>query len=75
MNPIKFQALSIDKCDEITKHLLDLESKGLYEIWRVPNSPAFYNPSLGLQILTDLKEEVSDIVGLDLKSTYSYGRI
>ena len=25
MNPIKFQALSIDRCDEITKHLLDLE--------------------------------------------------
>ena len=76
MNPIKFQALSIDRCDEITKHLLDLESKGLYEIsMRVLDSPAFYNPPLGLQILTDLKEEVSGIIGLDLESTYSYGRI
>ena len=75
MNPIKFQALSIDRCDEITKHLLDLESKGLYEISRVLDSPAFYNPPLGLQILTDLKEEVSGIIGLDLESTYSYGRI
>jgi|TARA_B100002019_G_scaffold269986_1_gene263232 hypothetical protein len=75
MNPIKFHALTIDKCDKITKHLLDLESKGLYEIWRVPNSPAFYNPPLGLQVLKDLKEKVSTIIGLDLRPAYSYGRI
>tara|TARA_B100000073_G_scaffold329279_1_gene316682 strand:+ start:173 stop:727 length:555 start_codon:yes stop_codon:yes gene_type:complete len=75
MNPIKFQALSIDKCNEITNHLLDLESKGSYEIWRVPNSPAFYNPPIGLQVLKDLKEKISDIVGVSLKPTYSYGRI
>lgn len=75
MNPHKFNALSTSECETITQHLLDLESRGLYEIHRVDNSPAFYNPSIGLQTLYKLRDKISKVVGLDLQPTYSYGRI
>ena len=75
MNPLKFSILSNEKCDAVSEQLFYMESKGQYQIWRVPNSPAFYNPPIGIQMLYELKDKISKVVGLDLHPTYSYGRI
>ena len=75
MNPLKFDILSNQRCDEVSNQLFYLESQGRYKIWRVPNSPAFYNPPIGIQMLYELKDKISKVVGLDLQPTYSYARI
>ena len=75
MYPLKFDILSNERCNEVSNQLFHLESQGKYKIWRVPNSRAFYNPPIGIQLLHELKDKISKVIGLHLQPTYSYARI
>ena len=75
MNPIKIKLLSQDECNTINNELQTFEKNNNFHYSRVDNSPAFSNPPIGVKMLHELQDTISQSVGKDLLPTYSYGRI
>tara|TARA_R100000030_G_scaffold36918_1_gene27658 strand:- start:41 stop:574 length:534 start_codon:yes stop_codon:yes gene_type:complete len=64
-------------CDKITTEFFTLRRMKQYQVWRVPNSAAFYNPAVGVRILNNpgIVKSISDIAGVELIPSYCYGRL
>lgn len=69
-------ALSNDKCQELTDHLFNLHSQGKTEKDpQCPLSDSVYGDPLFDQILKDMAKPLGDHIGKTLIPTYTYSRI
>lgn len=75
MKPFKLKLLSQEECNAVNNELQLLEKNNQFHYSRVKNSPGFYNPPIGVQMLLDMQDKISTSVGQDLLPAYSYGRI
>ena len=62
-------------CDKITTEFFTLRRMKQYSVWRVPNSAAFYNPTVGVRILNNGIGKSLSNVGVELIPSYCYGRL
>jgi hypothetical protein len=71
----KHHLLDSAMCRKLTTEFFTMRRAKNYQVWRVPNSAAFYNPATGCRVLKGVTPTIEKLTGKELLPSYCYGRL